>query len=523
MLFFGPRELNTRTTTAVANDPNGEWALAKFAQGLFDERGRPLPHPPGTSQLLDGNQVVARVEQRATTDSTAATGVSEQPKQFYFKHEGNVVGPMTGAELRECTHVGNVVSTTLVATDPHGEWVVASHIRGLFKEYGKPLPHPNEGQRFLTAKEPADDQLAMTPPPANENQHKSIPEDAAVDAATKGLNRASRKQATWYYQHQGSVIGPLTGHELREAALAQSVLPVTLVANNPNGPWDSASRVGGLFSEVPTHRSRSEAKPGGRSVRRRTVQKVRPQIASWLVFGVVAIASVFTVATFLWTKRSPSVVEVSPRSRSRQAGNSVPAAPLDGASSTDPKPRATSPTEKTGAVVDLSQGDSERTADTSSLNRDERESIDADWRAANKEALRSAVNRVREIIESTNVNDFDRMDYFFIHRDWALIQLQSGDISASLQTVERILEGGLVSEIFLNKMLQDIGGELASEGRYQAAKDVQHRIATTSHKVAIQAMIIEGLAAIRAGEHPNLVGERLDSLYKPFTLVNQPL
>ena len=47
--------------------------------------------------------------------------------------------------------------------------------------------------------------------------------------------------------------------------------------------------------------------------------------------------------------------------------------------------------------------------------------------------------------------------------------------------------------------------------------------ALLSHQEIRCRMIIEGLAAIRAGEHPNLVGERLDSLYKPFTLVNQPL
>jgi hypothetical protein len=45
---------NVFPSTLVANDPNGEWVLAKFAEGLFDEGGMPLPHPPGTNQLLEG-------------------------------------------------------------------------------------------------------------------------------------------------------------------------------------------------------------------------------------------------------------------------------------------------------------------------------------------------------------------------------------------------------------------------------------------------------------------------------------
>ena len=78
---------NVVPSTLVANDPNGEWLLAVFVNGLFDEGGTPLPHPPGTSQFLESSQVDARDEQRPTTDSTAATGVSGQPTQFYFKHE----------------------------------------------------------------------------------------------------------------------------------------------------------------------------------------------------------------------------------------------------------------------------------------------------------------------------------------------------------------------------------------------------------------------------------------------------
>ena len=47
----------------------------------------------------------------------------------------------------------------------------------------------------------------------------------------------------------GRVIGPLTGIDLREAAFAGKVTPVTLVAASPNGNWVPATRVKNLFDD----------------------------------------------------------------------------------------------------------------------------------------------------------------------------------------------------------------------------------------------------------------------------------
>ncbi|MCB9875932.1 MAG: DUF4339 domain-containing protein, partial [Planctomycetaceae bacterium] len=53
----------------------------------------------------------------------------------------------------------------------------------------------------------------------------------------------------FFYQVDDAIIGPVTGIDLREAALAGSVVPATLVASDPSGQWVAANRVRGLFDE----------------------------------------------------------------------------------------------------------------------------------------------------------------------------------------------------------------------------------------------------------------------------------
>ena len=55
--------------------------------------------------------------------------------------------------------------------------------------------------------------------------------------------------AVFYYKKGSSVIGPLTGVDLREAAFAGAVLPETLISADQSGPWIMASRAAGFFDQ----------------------------------------------------------------------------------------------------------------------------------------------------------------------------------------------------------------------------------------------------------------------------------
>jgi hypothetical protein len=53
----------------------------------------------------------------------------------------------------------------------------------------------------------------------------------------------------FFYQIDSTIIGPVTGIDLRDATLAGNVVPETLIANDPDGEWVSAIRIRGLFDE----------------------------------------------------------------------------------------------------------------------------------------------------------------------------------------------------------------------------------------------------------------------------------
>jgi len=57
-------------------------------------------------------------------------------KQFYYRADGQVFGPMSGDELRQWALEGRVVPDTEVRLGEEGNWVPASRVKGLFEEGG---------------------------------------------------------------------------------------------------------------------------------------------------------------------------------------------------------------------------------------------------------------------------------------------------------------------------------------------------------------------------------------------------
>ncbi len=125
----------------------GSWATAARVRGLFDGNGNPLPHPDAGHLVEDRNHTPSE-KRPCDTNSLATPVCTEQPQEFFFVHAGNAIGPMTELELQESVHVGNVIPTTLVATEPNGEWVAASQIQGLFDENADPLPHSRKANQL---------------------------------------------------------------------------------------------------------------------------------------------------------------------------------------------------------------------------------------------------------------------------------------------------------------------------------------------------------------------------------------
>ena len=60
-------------------------------------------------------------------------------KDFYYRVMGDVIGPITGAELRQKTLDGDVTPDTNVRIGADGQWVSASRVKNLFDAQGRPI------------------------------------------------------------------------------------------------------------------------------------------------------------------------------------------------------------------------------------------------------------------------------------------------------------------------------------------------------------------------------------------------
>ena len=160
--------------------------------------------------------------------ATGNSGSEHVMRTYYFRFGGDIVGPMSLDDLRKFVSVGNVKADTLVGYTPQGEWFPASTLAEL-RDNGSVSDTPDES--------------------------------APKRTASPGIEAKPKR---FYFQHtDGRTIGPLTGRELRDAAVAGDVCPETLVSMNPAKSWVPASRVKGLFDESgrPVSHEEYEAAP----------------------------------------------------------------------------------------------------------------------------------------------------------------------------------------------------------------------------------------------------------------------
>lgn len=76
--------------------------------------------------------------------------------QWYYKAVVGQVGPVSSAELRDLAQRGAILPSTLVATEPNGDWVRAERVQGLFPDFRVgppqlPAPPPQPTRREATA------------------------------------------------------------------------------------------------------------------------------------------------------------------------------------------------------------------------------------------------------------------------------------------------------------------------------------------------------------------------------------
>lgn len=73
-------------------------------------------------------------------------------KEFYYQVMDEVLGPVSGVELRQKALDQDVTHDTLVRSGADGTWVRANRLKGLFDENGNPIPHPVSQPQSLDQK-----------------------------------------------------------------------------------------------------------------------------------------------------------------------------------------------------------------------------------------------------------------------------------------------------------------------------------------------------------------------------------
>lgn len=116
----------------------------------------------------------------------------------------------------------------------------------------------------------------------------------------------------FFYQIDSTIIGPVTGIELRDAALTGIVIPTTSVASNPDGEWVAANRIQGLFDE------KGRPLPHPLETQQNPASANSPRTSAALE---VATGSAFE------SEQSPAAVEPSTESSAPQTSRSDPSSP----------------------------------------------------------------------------------------------------------------------------------------------------------------------------------------------------
>jgi hypothetical protein len=131
---------NVAPTTLIANDPDGEWIAAIRIRGLFNESGKPLPHPLETQQHL------ASASSPQTSGTLEASARSEcEPEQsrgraeWYVQISDRQIGPLTDEQLAHMAANGRLREDDMVRLGKDGRWTKASETRGVGFSSGPPI------------------------------------------------------------------------------------------------------------------------------------------------------------------------------------------------------------------------------------------------------------------------------------------------------------------------------------------------------------------------------------------------
>lgn len=141
---------------------------------------------------------------------------AEAPRRYFYQIMGEVIGPVSAAELKRCAAKGTITLETLIRRDDHDDWRLADRFNGLLapQEIASSASNPPIDNAASDQKrQPVQSQLPTWVPPWVVAAKSSNP----ILAPATFVER-------YFYQSQGNVVGPISAAELHRHA-ATGILP----------------------------------------------------------------------------------------------------------------------------------------------------------------------------------------------------------------------------------------------------------------------------------------------------------
>lgn len=218
------------TPPSSARKPQARKPPARKAPA--QDASAPSPSRSSGVDIPDDDGLFALVKDRVDEPPSPAPP-AEVP--WYYQTMGEVLGPVSWAELKELTEAGFVTPDVLVRPGADGPWVPASRAKGLLD--GGPAPAKMEEPRADSEPDPLG--LAPLPEDALRRPTRQRPREPAPQSPAS--------ETGWYCEVEGRVQGPLTAAELKERATSGRLAPGHRVRKGEDGPWIPASQVKGLL------------------------------------------------------------------------------------------------------------------------------------------------------------------------------------------------------------------------------------------------------------------------------------
>lgn len=179
-----------------------------------------------------------------TVSEDRVTSVSQE--DWYYQTGEASVGPLSLTQLKALYAEGKLNEQTLVRNGSDGPWETLASSLDLSSDEVTAA----DLDRFLAAEAPSDADTALADA---DDLAGMLASDSEIPIPAQRPSRedSPHRDRRWYCQILGQELGPFEFDDLNEMVLDGELSPTDLVRVGPQGKWEPASTIVGLFEAAP--------------------------------------------------------------------------------------------------------------------------------------------------------------------------------------------------------------------------------------------------------------------------------